>query len=336
MSQFRNLVFEGGGVKGIAYAGALEVLEKENILPDIKRGAGTSAGAITAALLALGAKSADIADIVGHTSFRKFMDDSFGMVRDTKRLLTEYGWYKGDAFTDWMKKLIYNFTWDSNLTFRQLRDLVPKDPRKYRDLYVVGTNLRMQIPQVFSADETPDMPIWLGVRISMSIPLFFAAVRQEEGIYVDGGVTWNYPIDLFDDKKYLDPESKAFKIPDYPTKYDENQVYNKETLGFRVDTKDEIKAEKESWRRPPAKIDNLLDYAGVLLGFIMDMANKAHLHKNDWHRTAFIDAGGVRTTEFDLPDSKVEMLLESGRKGVREYLSWFNDPNAKETPLNRI
>jgi NTE family protein len=57
MSQFRNLVFEGGGVKGIAYAGAIEVLEKESILSDIKRVAGTSAGAITAALLASGAKS---------------------------------------------------------------------------------------------------------------------------------------------------------------------------------------------------------------------------------------------------------------------------------------
>jgi NTE family protein len=336
MSQFRNLVFEGGGVKGIAYAGALEVLEKENILPDIKRVAGTSAGAITATLLALGAKSSDIADIVGHTSFRKFMDDSFGMARDTKRLLTDFGWYKGDAFTDWMKKLIYGFTWDSNLTFGKLKELVGKGPSKHRELYVVGTNLRMQIPQVFSADETSHMPIWLGVRISMSIPLFFAAVRQEEGIYVDGGVTWNYPIDLFDDKKYLDPESKAFKIPDYPTKYDENQVYNKETLGFRVDTKDEIKAEKESWRRPPAQIDNILDYAGVLLGFIMDMANKAHLHKNDWHRTVFIDAGGVGTTEFDLTDEKVKMLIENGQKGAQDYLTWFNDPNAKEIPLNRV
>ena len=26
---FRNLVFEGGGVRGIAYAGALEVMEEE-------------------------------------------------------------------------------------------------------------------------------------------------------------------------------------------------------------------------------------------------------------------------------------------------------------------
>ncbi len=47
MSQFRNLVFEGGGVKGIAYAGAIGVLEDKEILPDIRRVAGTSAGAIS-------------------------------------------------------------------------------------------------------------------------------------------------------------------------------------------------------------------------------------------------------------------------------------------------
>ena len=47
MSQFRNLVFEGGGVKGIAYAGAVAVLEDKGILPGIRRVAGTSAGAIS-------------------------------------------------------------------------------------------------------------------------------------------------------------------------------------------------------------------------------------------------------------------------------------------------
>ncbi len=65
MSQFRNLVFEGGGVKGIAYAGAIQVLEKQNILEDIRRVAGASAGAITAALLSAGASSRDIEEIVG-------------------------------------------------------------------------------------------------------------------------------------------------------------------------------------------------------------------------------------------------------------------------------
>ena len=50
---FRNLIFEGGGVKGIAYSGALAVLEQRGILRRIKRVGGASAGAINASLLAL-------------------------------------------------------------------------------------------------------------------------------------------------------------------------------------------------------------------------------------------------------------------------------------------
>ena len=48
---FKNLVFEGGGVKGIAYVGALEVLDREGILNDIERVAGTSAGAMVAVMV---------------------------------------------------------------------------------------------------------------------------------------------------------------------------------------------------------------------------------------------------------------------------------------------
>ncbi|HXK08522.1 MAG TPA: patatin-like phospholipase family protein [Vicinamibacteria bacterium] len=34
------------------------------------------------------------------------------------------------------------------------------------------------------------------VRISMSIPFFFAAVKDDDrhAVFVDGGVSWNYPI----------------------------------------------------------------------------------------------------------------------------------------------
>ena len=41
--QFRNLVFAGGGVNGIACAGAMEVLEEKGILPEITRAGDTSA-----------------------------------------------------------------------------------------------------------------------------------------------------------------------------------------------------------------------------------------------------------------------------------------------------
>ena len=48
--KYRNLVFKGGGVRGVAYIGALEELEALGILEGIKRTAGSSAGAVAACL----------------------------------------------------------------------------------------------------------------------------------------------------------------------------------------------------------------------------------------------------------------------------------------------
>ncbi len=52
------------------------------------------------------------------------------------------------------------------------------------------------------------------------------------------------------------------------------------------------------------------------------MANKKHLHKNDWNRTIFIDTLGVKTTEFDLSEEKIKSLIESGAQGVKTYFEW--------------
>jgi len=59
-----NLVFNVGGVLGIAYAGAIEALEKQGILSQVKRTAGTSAGAVAAALISLGYSSKEIVEVV--------------------------------------------------------------------------------------------------------------------------------------------------------------------------------------------------------------------------------------------------------------------------------
>ena len=51
---YKNLVFSGGGVRGIAYLGALEMLDEYGIIENIQRVAGTSAGAITATIVSFG------------------------------------------------------------------------------------------------------------------------------------------------------------------------------------------------------------------------------------------------------------------------------------------
>ena len=169
---FRNLVFEGGGVKGIAYAGAMTVLNNEGILPNIKRVGGTSAGAINAAMFALGYDIDEQRDILRNMNFNNFLDDTWGVARDTTRLVEKYGWYKGDYFHEWMSNLVEKKIENANATFSDLK------LNNLPDLYVYGTNLSTRFGEVFSFEHTPHMRIADAVRISMSIPLFFTAVRN--------------------------------------------------------------------------------------------------------------------------------------------------------------
>ncbi|MBI3236710.1 MAG: patatin-like phospholipase family protein, partial [Chlamydiales bacterium] len=65
-----NLVFQGGGPKGMAYVGALRTMEQLNVLTEVRRVAGTSAGAITAALLSVGYTSRELETFLS----RNFID----------------------------------------------------------------------------------------------------------------------------------------------------------------------------------------------------------------------------------------------------------------------
>ncbi|MEZ7198528.1 patatin-like phospholipase family protein [Pseudodesulfovibrio karagichevae] len=338
MSQFVNLCFEGGGVKGIAYAGALKVLEERGVMPHIRRVAGTSAGAISAALVAMGADWQKVKEIVGGTDFREFMDHYWLLGLNTHQLLHKYGLFKGKKFSEWMRDQIQLLTGNADLTFSELWMLSTSSPQTYRDLSMVGTNLNRQKAVVYNAVNSPDMPIWEAARISMSIPLFFGAYRDEsEGVLVDGGVSWNYPLDMYDRRDFITDLSRPelFDEVAYPTTKWDDQVYNKQTLGLRVDNMDEIKAMKHRADMPPVKIENIVDYAKAILNFMLDMANKAHLHQNDWHRTVFIDALDVKTCDFDLSRAKVDELVQSGEKCANKYFDWFDAATPGEA-LNKI
>lgn len=337
---FRNLVFEGGGVRGIAYAGALDVLENEGILQNIQRVAGTSAGAILAVLTGLGYTPAEMKDIVWNLDFNKFKDDSWGFLRDSKRILTDFGWYKGDFFRDFIGGLIKDKTGDSETTFGELEQM-RKDGKPFLDIYLIGSNLSTEYSEVFSYGTTPDFRIADAARISMSIPMFFSAVRanQRKDVYVDGGLLDNYPIQAFDNTKYV---NKHFVRTKYYEKINQTQrkmpkairlttdfVYNQETLGFRLDSSEEIAVFHDNTEPQVKDIDNLFDYTSALLKTLIDFQRNTHLHSDDWQRTIYIDTLDVKATDFDLSDEKKNALLESGRNYTKSYLEWFNNDEEK-------
>jgi NTE family protein len=341
-AQFRNLIFEGGGVKGIAYVGAMQILEQRGHLKNILRVGGTSAGAINALLFALGYDIPAQRKIIGSTEFKEFMDDSFGLIRDIRRLAKSFGWYKGDFFSGWIADLIQKQLGNQKATFKDLK--AAKKP----DLYMLGTNLSTGYSEVFSIERHPDMPLAEAVRISMSIPLFFAAKRYgpRDDVYVDGGVMLNYPVKLFDRQRYIDIEKEpaAARTTEYYNKENARflldkpgrspYVYNRQTLGLRLDTSEEIALFRYDEQMVGKQISSFTDYAKALLTAIMQVQENQHLHGDDWQRTIYIDTLDVKTTDFDLSDKKKEALLQEGIKGAETFFKWFEDP--VEEPVNRI
>ena len=330
---FRNLVFEGGGVKGIAYIGAMQVLGEKGIFSRIQRVGGTSVGAINALLFALGFDNNEQRKILWELDFKNFLDASW-LIPNMIRVLNRFGWYKGDYFREWVSKLIKEKTGTPNATFRDLRET------KKPDLYVYGTNLSTHFSEVFSVEHSPDMLLADAVRISMSLPLFFTAIRNTRNdVYVDGGLLDNFPVKLFDRDRYITGEKRN---TDYYEKQNASflkehtesspYVYNKETLGFRLDSKEEISGFR--YNEPQVeKIDHFFKYIRALIKTILESQSNTHLHGDDWQRTIYIDTLGVSTTDFDLADDLKTDLEKSGRSGAEEYFKWFDDPNNQ--PVNR-
>lgn len=344
---FRNLVFEGGGVKGIAYVGALEVLDKDGILRNIERVAGTSAGAMVAVLVGLGYTAKEISGILWDINFKNFLDSSWGVVRNTKRLLEDYGWYKGDFFRDLMADYIKAKTGNGESTFDDLKNLKKKG-KDFREITLIGADLSTGYSKVFNADLTPDVKVADAARISMSIPLFFAAIKGIDGddhIYVDGGLLDNYAVKVFDRMNYVSDEANIRRTEYYKKINEKLQanraktrslnpvneyIYNKETLGFRLDAQEEIDFYLDPNASAPTKeIKSFFTYTKALITTLIDFQNNVHLHSDDWQRTVYIDTLGVKATDFDITDAKKQKLVESGTTYTEAYLEWYNNDEEK-------
>jgi NTE family protein len=227
-------VFEGGGVKGIAFAGAIASAEQDAGVEEWVNLAGTSAGSIVAALLAVGYRAADLQQILHEAEYPRFADCGPGgkwVGGLGNALFRLRGLAPGRYFGEWMSERLARSPLAkelgrSDLTFADLRrrDLPPRSElpdisdEKYERatyrLHVIGSDVttgRMIIlPDDLPGyeDETGKpfdkdaFPVVEAVRMSMSFPFLFTPVvlhRERKPVYVvDGGLLSNFPIWLFD------------------------------------------------------------------------------------------------------------------------------------------
>ncbi len=321
-----DLVFEGGGVKGIGLAGALATLEEREYKP--QNIAGTSAGAITAALLSAGYSADELREIIITLDYRQFQDraweDKVPLVERSLSMLLDLGLYEGSRFLEWMRERLEA---KGVRTFADLvHDEFADDPRYRSKLQVIASDVTTHELLVLPRDarklgiEPDDLDVALAVRMSMSIPVFFEPVRIENAetgrthVIVDGGMLSNFPVWLFD--------CEDGDVPEWPT------------FGLLlVEPKPELPI---GARLPKAKMTGrgpgaVIDYVKALAQTMMEAHDRLYVEQANFARTIAIPTLGVGTTEFDLSPERALALYDSGRWAAEKFLKdWDFDAYVAE------
>lgn len=314
---FTNLVLEGGGVRGVAFIGAIKALEELNLMNNIHSFAGSSAGAITACLLSIGLTSKQIKEEMDLIDFNEFKDDSLGFIRDFYRIYYNYGYYKGKAFEKFLIDVLTRHTDNKDITFQDIYDLYGNT------LVVTGTNVNRHQTVYFYKSTFPDMPVRIAVRISMSIPLFFQAVKYDGEYYVDGGVLNNYPIWVFDGTYIGDPKAKICSG---------NNKWN--TLGLKLMAENET-ASSQIYQGTTT-ITNVINFVQALISAMCTQIDRGHIRSGYWKRTITISTGKVTATQFDISNEQKQTLIMSGYNSAMEYFNKFEERYSNELAARAI
>ncbi|MEP6615497.1 MAG: patatin-like phospholipase family protein [Ginsengibacter sp.] len=320
---YKNLALEGGGIRGLAYTGAFQVLEEKGILQKIERVAGTSSGAIIGVLICLGYSSHEVDSVFRSLPIQEFNDGKniFGIIH---RLKKEYGIFRGEKFDKWIGALIKNKTGNPDATFAQLHQWHTSNV-SFKDFYCTGTNITKQQLQVFSWQLTPVMKLRTAVHISGCIPVYYkpvaldsiwkqVPVKKNKGkfdLYVDGGMINNFPINMFD--TCLDG-GDPFNCS--------NIKYNFETLGLKLERPEQIERFNQgNTDIAPHPTSTLNDYTLALINLLQEtLSRKTVGLVNEKNRTIFISYGNVFGKIRKVNPEEKKELFDNGYQAAEIYL----------------
>jgi len=314
-----DIVMEGGGVKGLAIAGALQPFGDAGY--SFARVGGTSAGALVGAVLAAlqqrGEPVSRIEDVARTLDFRRVPDRGFpgrylgplAFLADGLALLIEDGAYEGNYMRRWLTGVL------DDLGVRTFGDLRTDDEEgdgsirhRYR-LAVTATDLSrhrlVHLPwqyDVYGRD--PDEQLVVdAVRASASIPYFFEPVTltgpRGSSTLVDGAIVSNYPISMFDRS-----DGEPARWP---------------TIGIRLSSPDVVRPEEAERVKGPVELGAALVEAaieGCQAEHVLDPCNVS--------RTVAVDTSPVSAVDFGIDDATRDRLIDEGRSTAARFLAGWD------------
>ena len=343
-----DAVFEGGGVKGIGLVGALSCCEEKGY--SWKSVAGTSAGALTAALVAAGYTALETKieldrlmhqpDESGCLGYERFKDkslvDRIPGLGPALSLGFEKGIYEGEFFEQWLRDLLYK---KNKRTFGDLINsehaMKPKTHPKRYTLRVIASDLtrrRMLIlPQDIADfeefDGDPDkLDIARAVRMSMGIPFFFEPVqltcrdedfpRTEEELEREKSERHRIEFSSKHRRCFIVDGGVLSNFPVGLFDAPPGRAPRWPTFGFKLVAPSDNR---------PSRINGPVSMFGALFTTMMEAHDQRHMDEETEIRTVRIRTEKVKTTDFSLNPLDSDALYERGRRGAEKFFNCWQE-----------
>lgn len=285
-----GLVFSGGGLRGFAFIGALKALETtpDIDLSNIEYLAGCSVGAIMASSIAVGYVADELYDFILHFDY------------DTIKELNILGFFErfgietGNKILEFFRILLKKKTGYENTTFKELYDL------RKKHLVINATCINTHQIEYFDYVQSPNMPIALAIRMSISLPFIITPVSYNGKLYVDDGAVDNFPIPLH-------------KNPN-------------EILGFRLSNS----------RQKINNIDSFITFAQHTWSSVYGEMTRLKLHLIKDYPYVTIMTKGIHTFNLHLTKKERIYLFNQGFKTTKKFLKDYNKHPVNNTGLIRL
>lgn len=298
LKSIRTVVFAGGGVRGLAFVGALQALRDECGIdfgarnPKLDTVSGVSVGTLLALMIVLGYTVADI------TGVASTMRNSDVMDTDPVRLLSgEISLDDGLKLRSRVESLILKRGYSIDITFQELFKLTGIS------FHLVVTDLTKASVVHIDEKSHPSLSVVTGMVASMSLPLIYPPVTAPDGhLWIDGGVMENFPMTRFNPETLLGFD---FKI----------------SISCKVDT-----------------LINYISRVLYVQQVSVDVVAWSLMSKAHQNRCVIIDTGDVSTIKNigDLTHEMRETLLASGKSALLKKLEEWKKPEDMNLDFSRL
>jgi len=214
---FRRVLFSGGGVRGIAFAGALSVLWSERAIdwgqrcPALESVGGCSIGALYAFLICLGYSTSEIDDIANHFKPDAFLSMDFTRVFPGKHVSLDSGECAKQLLVDWILKKcpdLQSREEARKLSFKALKE------KKKMELRIYVTHLNSRTVECANENNS----VISALLASMALPPLYPNVplltdrtgTLQQDHFADGGLVNFFPL------KWEAPDTLGFRLLQKP------------------------------------------------------------------------------------------------------------------------